>query len=125
MLRAVAASVVVSLAVVVPNAGAATINQTINGWIAHSKFAGAHTTLLVFDRTTGRFVANHRASTVLKPASNMKLVTSATALLRYGTATRLSTQVMTGGSTLGRDASRKPVARRWGRPVALDRDVLA
>ena len=52
MLRAVAATVVCSLAVVVPNAGAATLNQTINGWIAHSDFSGAHTTLLVFDRNT-------------------------------------------------------------------------
>jgi D-alanyl-D-alanine carboxypeptidase/D-alanyl-D-alanine-endopeptidase (penicillin-binding protein 4) len=92
---------VVFAAALVPTAGAATINQTINGWIAHSKFSGAHTTLLVFDRNTGRFVANHHASTVLKPASNMKLVTSATALLRYGTATRLSTQVMTGGTLSG------------------------
>jgi D-alanyl-D-alanine carboxypeptidase/D-alanyl-D-alanine-endopeptidase (penicillin-binding protein 4) len=98
MLRAAAASVVVFLAAVVPNAGAATINQTINGWIAHTKFSGAHTTLLVFDRNTGKFVANHRASTVLKPASNMKLVTSATALFRYGTSSQLTTRVMTGGS---------------------------
>lgn len=86
------------LAAAVPHAGAATLNQTINGWIAHSAFSGTRTTLLVYDRNTNRFVAAHKASVVLKPGSNMKLLTTATALFRYGTGTRLSTQVMTGGS---------------------------
>ncbi len=102
MLRAAIVSVVVALSVVVPNANAgASLNTTINGWIANSSFSGSGTTLLVYDKNTRRYLGVHNAEATLKPGSNMKLLTSAAALERYGISTRFTTQAMTGGSMSG------------------------
>ncbi len=86
------------LALAVPVAGAATTSQTINTWIGHSAFSGARTSLVVYDRNTGRVVSVHNPDGTLKPGSNMKIFTSAATLMRFGTTARLQTRVMTGGS---------------------------
>ena len=102
MLRAAAVSVAVLLAAAVPHARAdASLNATINSWIARSAFAGTHTSLLVYDKNANRFLGVHDATTMQKPASNMKLLTSAATLERYGIGTHFTTQVMTGGSLNG------------------------
>ncbi|MGN6380451.1 MAG: D-alanyl-D-alanine carboxypeptidase/D-alanyl-D-alanine endopeptidase [Gaiellales bacterium] len=80
---------------------AASVNSTINRWLAASPYAGRHTSLLVWDRTSGRFLAGHNASRELRPASNMKLLTTAAALDRFGVGDHLSTQVMATGTLSG------------------------
>jgi serine-type D-Ala-D-Ala carboxypeptidase/endopeptidase (penicillin-binding protein 4) len=76
----------------------ASVDSTIEGWVAASPFAGRHTSLLVWDRTSGHFLAGHEATLTLRPASNMKLLTSAAALDRFGAGARLSTRVLATGT---------------------------
>lgn len=92
---------VAALLVSAPAAGAATLDQTVEAWLAGSQVGGSHTSLMVFDRTTGRLLVVHDATTELRPASNMKLLTSAAVLQRFGVGTHLTTRVMTGGTLAG------------------------
>jgi D-alanyl-D-alanine carboxypeptidase/D-alanyl-D-alanine-endopeptidase (penicillin-binding protein 4) len=101
MVRIAAVSFALLFALGVGQASAATSNQVINSWIARSSFAGSHTSLLVYDKTANRFLGVHNATTTLKPGSNMKLLTSAASLLRFGVTGRLATSAMTGGSLNG------------------------
>jgi serine-type D-Ala-D-Ala carboxypeptidase/endopeptidase (penicillin-binding protein 4) len=82
-------------------AGAATIDNTIGRMIARSSFAGHHTTLVVWDRTTGRLLAAHQRDRELRPASNMKLLTSSAVFEREGASARLFTRVYASGSLSG------------------------
>jgi D-alanyl-D-alanine carboxypeptidase/D-alanyl-D-alanine-endopeptidase (penicillin-binding protein 4) len=66
--------------------------------ISRSSFAGRHTTLIVWDRTSGRLLAVHKRDLELRPASNMKLLTSSAVLEREGASTRLATRVYATGS---------------------------
>jgi D-Ala-D-Ala carboxypeptidase 3 (S13) family len=92
---------VAALLVFAPAAGAATLDQTVEAWLAGSQVSGSHTSLMVLDRTTGRLLVVHDATTELRPASNMKLLTSAAVLERFGVGSHLTTRVMTGGTLAG------------------------
>jgi len=82
-------------------AGAATIDNTVGRMIARSSFSGKHTTLMVWDRSSGRLLAVHKRDLELRPASNMKLLTSSAVLEREGTSARLRTRVYATGSLSG------------------------
>jgi D-alanyl-D-alanine carboxypeptidase/D-alanyl-D-alanine-endopeptidase (penicillin-binding protein 4) len=76
----------------------ASVDPTIERWLAGSPFAGRHTSLAVWDRTAGRLLAAHQVNRQLRPASNMKLLTSAAVLQRFGVGTRLQTRVFASGT---------------------------
>jgi serine-type D-Ala-D-Ala carboxypeptidase/endopeptidase (penicillin-binding protein 4) len=82
-------------------AGAATIDNTIGRMLARSSFAGKHTSLIVWDRTTGRLLAVHQRDRELRPASNTKLLTSSAMFEREGASARLFTRVYATGSLSG------------------------
>ncbi len=69
--------------------------------VAGSQFAGSHTGVAIFDRGTGRLLAVYHGRVELRPASNMKLMTSAAVLGRLGFANRLSTRAMATGALTG------------------------
>jgi D-alanyl-D-alanine carboxypeptidase/D-alanyl-D-alanine-endopeptidase (penicillin-binding protein 4) len=82
-------------------AGAATIDNTIGRMLARSSFAGKHTSLIVWDRTTRRMLSVHQRDRELRPASNMKLLTSSAVFEREGASARLFTRVYATGSLSG------------------------
>ncbi len=66
-----------------PAAGAATIQSRITGILRDNGVAGARTGVFVYDRTAGETLYGWNSATRFAPASNMKLVTSSTALVRW------------------------------------------
>lgn len=93
-------AITLTAAVVLGTAGpaAASVGTGINRLIAASPYTGGHLSLLVWDRTSGHFLAGYQASRTLRPASNMKLLTSASVLDRFGVGARLTTRVMATGT---------------------------
>jgi D-alanyl-D-alanine carboxypeptidase/D-alanyl-D-alanine-endopeptidase (penicillin-binding protein 4) len=85
------------LAVAPTTAGAATLDARIERMIARSPFAGSRTGLAVYDRTSGRVLALHNSRGQLRPASNVKLATSAALLIQFGPSARLRTRIMASG----------------------------
>ena len=76
----------------------ASVNSTINRWVAGSPYAGGHTGLIVWDSTSNRYLAWHRVRGLLRPASNMKLLTTAATLTRLGVGAHLATRVLATGT---------------------------
>src|SRR5436305_1844934 len=60
-----------------PALGASALDRKIDGMVAASAFAGGHTGVAVVDRGTGRLLAVYHGRVELRPASNIKLMTSA------------------------------------------------
>ena len=81
-----------------PAVAHASVDPTIERWLAASPFAGRHTSLAVWDGTRHRLLAAHLVTRELRPGSNMKLATSAAVLERFGVGTRLETRVLASGS---------------------------
>ena len=100
--RALAVAVAVAVAAVaVPATAAATALPTrITGILRAHGFAGAATSVRVFDLSTGTVLYARHSATELLPASNEKLVTSTTALAKWGADYRFKTELLTTG-TLG------------------------
>jgi serine-type D-Ala-D-Ala carboxypeptidase/endopeptidase (penicillin-binding protein 4) len=84
-----------------PAAGASVLSRQIDGLVARSHFSGSRTGLAVYDRGTGRLLAVYHGRKEMRPASNVKLTTSASVLGRIGFATRLSTRVLATGTLSG------------------------
>jgi D-alanyl-D-alanine carboxypeptidase/D-alanyl-D-alanine-endopeptidase (penicillin-binding protein 4) len=82
-------------------ARASALDARIERMVARSPFAGARTGLAVYDRTTGRFLALHNGRAEMRPASNMKLATSADLLYRFGPSAHLRTRVLATGTLSG------------------------
>ena len=90
---------VVAAAAAVPAAAAATTLQSrITSVLAAHALAGTSTGLRVFDLSTATSLYTHRTAAQLLPASNEKLVTSSTALARWGATFRFKTELLTTGS---------------------------
>jgi len=94
-------TLVLVLAVAVPVAGAfvhpapavAGIGDTIAGKLQAGGFAGSGTGVYAWDIDAARLVYASNASTQLAPASNMKLVTSAAAMMDWGAEHRFTTEL--------------------------------
>jgi D-alanyl-D-alanine carboxypeptidase/D-alanyl-D-alanine-endopeptidase (penicillin-binding protein 4) len=79
----------------------ASVNARINRWVAGSPYAGRHTGLIVWDSTSNRYLAWHDVRRQLRPASNMKLLTTAATLTRLGVGAHLTTRVLASGTLSG------------------------
>jgi serine-type D-Ala-D-Ala carboxypeptidase/endopeptidase (penicillin-binding protein 4) len=102
-MRVVVAAVALALAApaaLAPPASAA-LRDRLERMVQASGLGGTATTAAVFDRTSRRFLYRHHARAALVPASNMKLVTAATALARLGTHHRMRTRVFATGRLSG------------------------
>ena len=66
--------------------------------LATNGFLGAGTALCVYDLSTGTLIFARHSATSLRPASNEKLLTSATALARWGPTHRFATDLYEDGS---------------------------
>lgn len=84
-----------------PAAGASVLQSRIDTLIRRSQFSGDRTGLVVFDRANGRLLAVHHGRREMRPASNLKLAISASALGRLGFTTRLRTRVLATGTLSG------------------------
>ena len=79
-------------------AAAATLQTRITKILSANGFAGATTGVRVFDLSTATSLYERHGTTMLRPASNEKLVTSATALAKWGAAYRFKTRLYTTGT---------------------------
>lgn len=76
------------------------LSQRVESLITTSKFAGAKVGVSILDLSTGRTLADVHADTALIPASNMKLLTSGTALMVLGEEFVFKTELLVDGETL-------------------------
>ena len=88
-----AVAVLVAGAFVHPAPAVAGIGDTIAGKLQAGGFAGSGTGVYVWDIDAARLVYASNASTELAPASNMKLVTSAAAMMDWGAEHRFTTEL--------------------------------
>jgi len=91
-------AIVVAAALAVPATAAATLQTRITTILAAHGFAGGASGTRVYDLSTHRLLYSRHPGTTLAPASNEKLVTSATALARWGADHRFTTQLYTTGT---------------------------
>ena len=98
--RLLAASLIVLLAMPA-EAGATTVGNKIARMAAVAGYGGPGTAFAVFDATGARWLYINDGERALKPASNMKLTTTAAALGRIGISSRLTTRVYYTGSRSG------------------------
>ena len=81
-----------SIAVARPRAEERDVRKSLEALVASGSFAGARLSLLVKDLDDGSIVFSHDADELLNPASNVKLVTAAAALVQLGTEYRFETE---------------------------------
>ena len=99
---AVVLAVVAATALAVPAGATATTLQTrITKILSTNGFGGSATGVRVYDLSTATTLYERHGTTMLRPASNEKLVTSATALARWGAAFRFRTELFTTGTLDG------------------------
>jgi D-alanyl-D-alanine carboxypeptidase len=84
-----------------PAVASASVKSDITAIVASSGFGGPTTGIAIWDSTTHRSIFRLHERTELKPASNMKLTTSAVALADLGVTARLSTRVYRTGVLSG------------------------
>jgi len=98
MLTRICLTAAVLLLGLAPAAEASTLTEKVASVVGHSSFAGSGNGYAVYDLTARRTIYFRNAGAELKPASNMKLTTTATLLGRFGAAHRLSTRVFASGT---------------------------
>ncbi len=79
------------------SAAVAALQTRITAILRNDGFAGRGTAVCVYDLSTAHMVYTLHAHTRLRPASNEKLITSSTALARWGGAYRFTTDLYTTG----------------------------
>lgn len=92
------------------------LTARVESLIANSKLAGARVGVCIVDLNTGRTLADVHADAPLIPASNMKLLTSGTALLVLGEDFVFKTELVVDGDRL--------VIRGGGDPALADPTIL-
>jgi D-alanyl-D-alanine carboxypeptidase/D-alanyl-D-alanine-endopeptidase (penicillin-binding protein 4) len=94
-LAAVLGAVVLTVSLTAPATAAATVQTKITSILATYHLAGNQTGVRVYDLHARRTVYSRNVGARLRPASNMKLVTSATALARWGPYYSFKTELYT------------------------------
>jgi serine-type D-Ala-D-Ala carboxypeptidase/endopeptidase (penicillin-binding protein 4) len=92
-MRRVIAVVIVGLFALPAGAHAITLSTLKASWDKRERRMGSHAGAYVVDLGTGRVVYSRNANRTLAPASNEKLLTTASALIRLGAQTTLNTTV--------------------------------
>jgi len=82
-------------------AGRAALRASLDAVVAREPLAGARVGLVVLSIDSGEVVYARDPDALLNPASNVKVFTTAAALLRLGTAWRFETEVWAGGPPEG------------------------
>jgi len=100
----IVAAVVAAAAVVPAAAAAATLSSRLTSVLAAHGFGGAVTGVRVVDLSSATALYDRHYATQLLPASNEKLVTSSTALAKWGANYRFKTEMLTTG-TLAADGT--------------------
>ena len=77
----------------VPLSGQPDWQATVDEWVQDEYFRHASVGVAIADASTGRLLAHHRGGKSLIPASNLKLLTTATALAVLGPDYRFETQL--------------------------------
>jgi serine-type D-Ala-D-Ala carboxypeptidase/endopeptidase (penicillin-binding protein 4) len=93
MTRRICATALLLLLGVTPQMASASLGGRVGSIVANSNFGGAGTGIAIYDQTRGRWIYRLHFGTELRPASNMKLTTAATALADFGAGGRLHTTV--------------------------------
>jgi serine-type D-Ala-D-Ala carboxypeptidase/endopeptidase (penicillin-binding protein 4) len=84
---------VVTWAASLPATAAAGVDDSIAAILRQSGLDGSGTGVYVWDLDAARLIYEHNGTTELAPASNMKLVTSAAALVEWGSDHRFTTEL--------------------------------
>jgi serine-type D-Ala-D-Ala carboxypeptidase/endopeptidase (penicillin-binding protein 4) len=82
-----------TLAAGLPASAAAGVDDSIDATLRQAGLDGSNTAVYVWDLDAAREIYDHNSTTTLAPASNMKVVTSAAALLRWGPTHRFVTEL--------------------------------
>jgi D-alanyl-D-alanine carboxypeptidase/D-alanyl-D-alanine-endopeptidase (penicillin-binding protein 4) len=82
-------------------ARAGLLDLRVEAAVRASPFAGSASGVAVYDTTARRFLVLHDGRAQMRPASNMKLATTAALLRRFGIAHRLQTTVLATGTLSG------------------------
>lgn len=101
MIPRILVTAVVLLLAAAPAAQAETLGQEVASIIGGSSFSGSTNGYAIYDMTARRLIYTRKAPAELKPASNMKLTTTAAALGRMGAGHKLATHVFATGTLSG------------------------
>ncbi|MGC4855587.1 D-alanyl-D-alanine carboxypeptidase/D-alanyl-D-alanine endopeptidase [Micromonospora sp. DT4] len=110
-----------------PTPATTRLRATIDAILADNRLAGAQTSVVVVDTSTGETLYDRNGNRRLVPASNTKLLTSTAALGLLGPGHHFSTDVQTIGARRGGLLSGNLYLRGGGDPtmLAADYDALA
>ena len=100
---AILAAAVLVLLLLAPAGAAASVATRIGGALERQGMAGSGTSVAVYDLTTRQYVYTLRPDVLRLPASNEKLVTSATALAGWTASHRFVTQLFVDAPGAGED----------------------
>jgi D-alanyl-D-alanine carboxypeptidase/D-alanyl-D-alanine-endopeptidase (penicillin-binding protein 4) len=79
-------------------AGVAALRSSIDSMVSTPEFRNAHWGILIVDPSSGDTLYSRNAGKLFMPASNMKIITSATALAQLGPDHRFATTLATDGA---------------------------
>jgi serine-type D-Ala-D-Ala carboxypeptidase/endopeptidase (penicillin-binding protein 4) len=98
------------------------LGQKVNELLRNSKLDGAIAGVSIRDAATGEVIFERNADTRLRPASNMKLLTTAAALETLGQNYTFSTDVLSDGNIRGKTLKGNLYLKGKGDPTLLKKD---
>lgn len=91
--------------------------------IVQEKLSGANVSIAIMDRMTGEVVYDYNGDTPIKPASNMKLITTAAALDVLGEDYRFKTSIYTSGKLSNGVLKGDVYLQGQGDPTLMEEDL--
>ncbi|WP_053220249.1 D-alanyl-D-alanine carboxypeptidase/D-alanyl-D-alanine endopeptidase [Virgibacillus senegalensis] len=105
------------------NSESNTLKQKLDAILADDKLAGTVTGVSIRKAETGELIYSQNGNTRLRPASNMKLLTSSAALETLGADYQFSTEVWTDGTIKGNVLHGNLYLKGKGDPTLLEEDL--